>query len=612
MLWPGADGVFDPLPLWFAVADFTLFLGILGCLACFLLAQDLLERQRRGVTLLPWWIGTQFCWVCAVWGGLLLLQFFFVEEDLEGADALRRGLALFLLAGAGLLIAGSGGREAAMRDKVHSGITGAVCFFLGLLALFLMSSVCTTATEHWTAQSGWWFTAGTAILAIPPCLLTGYLFLLLLRRTGCLPERCKAFRLRMAGLVLVGVGALGAAWFALTWRVETLRLQDANSLTSRVTTAALSMDMELVSQLRGLPEDEETDWFFKVRAGLTKILQANPDLLHTYIWTIRDGMILFLADGTEDEEEYSKPGDPYGPAEPEDEKYFSWPQPYVYGPFVDDWGAFIAANAPLDDPETGRRIGWLGMDWSAEGWLQSFTMARLQIFLGLLCGQLVLIGTVAWMARQETSVAEERNKVDLLQQERARFARDLHDGLGQSLTGLSYMAGALQRETQGQSANAEELAWELSELSRSLIGEAREYAYALTPKIVREEGLPGALRWLADYARKNFSCQCTVAFPRVLPELEEEVAFALFQVAREALQNAIRHGKAKRIRIEIRTEDAGWWSMEITDNGCGFMKEQTTEGLGLRIMQARLQEIGGRVRVLSGKSGTRVFCRWPA
>jgi len=341
-------------------------------------------------------------------------------------------------------------------------------------------------------------------------------------------------------------------------------------------------------------------------------MQANPDLLHAYIWTIRAGMILFLADGTENEEAYSKPGDPQSPAEPEDEKYFCWPQSYVYGPFVDDWGTLIAANAPLDDPETGQRIGWLGMDWSAEGWLQSFAMARLQIFLGLLCGQLVLIGTVAWMARQETAVAEERKKVDLLQQEREQFARDLHDGLGQSLTGLSYMAGALQRETRCQSGNAEELAYELTELSRSIIGEAREYACALTPKIVREEGLKGALRWLADYARGKFHCECTVDFPRALPELAEPVAFALFQVAREAVHNAIRHGKAKKIRIQIRADDADWWNMEISDNGRGFLEGEETEGLGLRIMKARLQETGGQVRISSGEVGTRVLCRWPS
>jgi len=122
-----------------------------------------------------------------------------------------------------------------------------------------MGGVRSNSSDHWTSQSGWWFTVGAAVLAIPPCLMAGFLFWLLLRRTGCLPERCRAFHYRMAGLVLAGIGALGAAWFALAWRVETLRLQDANSLTSRVTTAALSMDMELVSQLRGLPEDEETD-----------------------------------------------------------------------------------------------------------------------------------------------------------------------------------------------------------------------------------------------------------------------------------------------------------------------------------------------------------------
>jgi signal transduction histidine kinase len=611
MLWPGAGGVFDPLPLWFALADYLLFLGIFGCLASFVFAQELLESQKNRLILLPWFIGPQFCWACAVCTILLGLNFLFIEEDLEETNDLRFFLALNLLILAGLLIAGTARQEGEHRKKVFAVISGGGWIVVGLAAFHFMSGVRSSVFDHWTAQSGWLFTLGAALLSFPSCFMAAFLFALLIRTTDCLPERYWAFRWRMAGLVLVGVGALGAAWFALAWRVETLRLQDANSLTSRVTTAALSMDMALVNQLRGLPEDEDQEWFVKLRSSLTKILHANPDVLHAYIWTIRDGMILFLADGTEDEEEYSKPGDAYGPAEPEDEKYYSWPQAYVHGPFVDDWGAFIAANAPLDDPETGRRIGWIGLDWSAKGWLQSFATARFQIFLGLLCGQLVLIGSSTWMARQEITLAGERKKVDLLQQERNRFARDLHDGLGQSLAGLSYIASALQNETREESSAAKKLAGDLTELSRSIIDEAREYAYSLTPKVVSEQGLQGALHWLADYAQAKFACECTLEFPRVWPDIAEPVAFALFQVAREAMHNAIRHGKATKIRVDILAKDDSWWQMEILDNGLGFSNESTAKGLGLQIMQVRLQEIGGNVRVRSSNQGTHILCQWP-
>jgi hypothetical protein len=171
MPWPGADEVFDPLPLWFAMADFTLFLGILGCVACFLFVQDLLERQRRNLIVLPCWIGVRFCWACVLCAGLLCLKFLFVEEDLEAAHASRWGVALLLLVGSGLLIALPGDREAMRWDKACSVIAGCVWILLGLLALFLMNGVRWNSTEHWTSQSSWLFTAGAAILAVPPCII---------------------------------------------------------------------------------------------------------------------------------------------------------------------------------------------------------------------------------------------------------------------------------------------------------------------------------------------------------------------------------------------------------------------------------------------------------
>lgn len=199
--------------------------------------------------------------------------------------------------------------------------------------------------------------------------------------------------------------------------------------------------------------------------------------------------------------------------------------------------------------------------------------------------------------------------------ERRRIGHELHDGLAQFLAGLALKARSLEdRLRQEAPASAAEAAELVGLLGRAM-QEARRLARGLDPVEVEAGGLAPALQRLAAETTDwhGVPCECTCCDPA--EELEGETGFHLYRIAQEAVANAVRHGKPRRIKISLQREGPEL-CLRVEDDGGGFDPDEVAraEGLGLHTMRYRAATVRGRLEVRSqAGQGTTVECRvpWP-
>jgi two-component system, LuxR family, sensor kinase FixL len=199
--------------------------------------------------------------------------------------------------------------------------------------------------------------------------------------------------------------------------------------------------------------------------------------------------------------------------------------------------------------------------------------------------------------------------------ERRRLGHDLHDGLGQFLLGIALKTKMLEEAlNKGKSAEA----WRVREivgLMNTAIAQTRNLAHGLDPIHVEANGLVAALRNLAAQTGALFQVECTFACQREHLDVNAQTGIAFYRIAQEAIQNAIRHGQAHQISLELAVNDAQLCLM-ITDYGKGFSPvAQSRSGMGLHIMQFRASSIGGHLTVESQMNqgrGTQIKCTVPA
>ncbi len=183
------------------------------------------------------------------------------------------------------------------------------------------------------------------------------------------------------------------------------------------------------------------------------------------------------------------------------------------------------------------------------------------------------------------------------EEERRRLRRDLHDGLGARLAGLSMQASAIRSVAPTNPDQAAAMAGELATELRQAIGEIRRLVQGLRPPALDELGLLGALReHAATLTAGPDSVEIAVDAPDPLPPLPAAVEVALYRIVEEALTNVVRHSEATRCRISLHIEDAV--RLTIADNGKGMM--QNHWGVGFASMRERAEELGGRLSIDRG------------
>jgi two-component system NarL family sensor kinase len=190
--------------------------------------------------------------------------------------------------------------------------------------------------------------------------------------------------------------------------------------------------------------------------------------------------------------------------------------------------------------------------------------------------------------------------------ERARLRRDLHDGLGPSLTGVGLGLEAIDTEALPDRSRAV-VARLRSEVAASL-EEVRRIIDDLRPGALESGDLLSLLRGRAADLSARTPLRVEVVAPPALPPLPLEVETAALRIADEALTNVVRHARATVCIVTVSVDDA--LRLEVVDDGVGFTAPRPG-GVGLSSMRSRAASLGGRLQVESPGTGTRVVAELP-
>lgn len=192
--------------------------------------------------------------------------------------------------------------------------------------------------------------------------------------------------------------------------------------------------------------------------------------------------------------------------------------------------------------------------------------------------------------------------------EKIRIGSELHDGLGQQLTALEFMTQSLQEDLRSKSPALRKQAMAISSHLREAVSQTRGLARGLSPITLTAAGLGDALDELARKTSSFTPVQCKFTHSPQTTIPGDSIALHLYRIAQEAVNNALKHSKARRIDIRLRTFN-GSTILEITDNGRGFPKTQNNAGLGLQVMRHRASVIGARLKFTSKPgSGLKIQC----
>ncbi|MFW3172441.1 ATP-binding protein [Geodermatophilus sp. CPCC 206100] len=231
--------------------------------------------------------------------------------------------------------------------------------------------------------------------------------------------------------------------------------------------------------------------------------------------------------------------------------------------------------------------------------------------IGALAPQVAVVVRALDLAR---SLERERDRVlAATHAERDRIRRDLHDGLGPSLAGVSLGVQAVQVSLPGPgNPVTDELLPRLRTEVDAAVGEVRRIIDGLRPAALDDLGLLAAIRRQADTLSTSVPVRIDAG---ELPPLPPDVETAAFRIAQEALTNVARHSGARSAEVGLRIS-AGRLEVAVADDGIGMPApagpdEQRTPGLGLASMRQRAQAVGGDLSVESRDGGTRVVAALP-
>ena len=213
----------------------------------------------------------------------------------------------------------------------------------------------------------------------------------------------------------------------------------------------------------------------------------------------------------------------------------------------------------------------------------------------------------------ERSRQLEREIIEISEHEQQRIGRDLHDGICQYFAAVGCAAASLKTDlSNAEMLEEAALAGELTDLVEGGVVQIRDLARGLVPVHMHEAGLAAALEQLASSVSRLQNVACVFVLDGEVSVQAPDAATHLYRIAQEAIHNAIRHGGAKRIRIELM-EAGRTVTLCVKDNGAGFSKRKLgSKGMGLKIMQYRARLILGELAVTeSENSGTLISCVIP-
>jgi len=214
------------------------------------------------------------------------------------------------------------------------------------------------------------------------------------------------------------------------------------------------------------------------------------------------------------------------------------------------------------------------------------------------------------MLEQEMTqrVRLESEILDVTSREKLRVGQDLHDSLGQKLTGAIFLSRALADKLAESSPDEKKEAGRINELLKEALGQVRRIARGLAPVELGDEGIANALQHLAADTQETCGARCVLRVHDDDSLPRGTTAIQLYHIAQEAVSNAARHGKPEEILITLSAGE-----LVIENNGSGLPADaEARKGMGLKIMRYRASMIGGTLDIQPREEGgTMVICRFP-
>jgi len=203
----------------------------------------------------------------------------------------------------------------------------------------------------------------------------------------------------------------------------------------------------------------------------------------------------------------------------------------------------------------------------------------------------------------------EKEILEISEREQRRIGRELHDSLGQQLTGIAIISKVLEQKLQRQSLKEAANAKEIAQLVNEAIDQTRQLSRGLHPVSLDEDGLMSALQALAATTENIFGVACAFQCNSPVPVKDPSAAIHLYRIAQEAVTNAVRHGDTKQILLELWADRDGA-ALVIENDGRDFpAKLPKDRGMGLQVMSYRAEMIGGVLDVQPrAGGGTKVTC----
>lgn len=237
-------------------------------------------------------------------------------------------------------------------------------------------------------------------------------------------------------------------------------------------------------------------------------------------------------------------------------------------------------------------------------------------------------GTIRWIREYLGSVmdgAEETRKLiriieditgqrrlenlilDINGREQRRVGQDIHDGLCQNLIGIKFLSKALEEKLRLRSLPEAEEVKEIGELVTQALTQADLVAKGLSLVELEENGFVSAFRQLASNIMKLHNVSCTLNWGDESVQIDDKfVATQLYRITQEAMNNSIKHGKAKHIAISFATEGEKI-ILTVKDDGVGFSVLPNRKGMGIPLMNFRARKIGATLRLERAKEGGAVL-----
>src|SRR6266536_2248810 len=252
-------------------------------------------------------------------------------------------------------------------------------------------------------------------------------------------------------------------------------------------------------------------------------------------------------------------------------------------------------------------------------WNAGMALVSYALFAGVLSKLRILVGQLDRRVQERTAALQremaERRRLDqeiaqVADRERRRLGQDLHDRLGQHLTGTALAAQVLKEKLAAKSAPEVTEAEKLVHYVEEGIDLTRNLARGFFSPELEAEGLSVSLECLAENISERFAVNCIFHGERLIPMRDPEVATQLYRIAQEAVINAAKHAAAENIDIRV-TVNGSELALAITDDGVGIPdKLPDSKGLGLRLMRHGAALIGATLSVQRhGGNGTAAICK---